>query len=81
MRTYRLSTPADIDKLPRAARQAIKESNIIGVGHHLLHINQAPAAIMAERIRRADAALSPGNNMTKQAPANLFGIIAILNGA
>jgi hypothetical protein len=78
--TYSLDKCSDTDKLPRLARLALHETNLLGNGHPFLRIARAPAAVMAERIRRADALLSCGTNIETQAPCKLSDLDAILCG-
>jgi hypothetical protein len=76
--TYRL-TIEDYDRMPRAARQALAESLVIGNGDHRLFMKRDKAAVMADRIRRADAILVKDNN-TIMPGGNLRAVNAVLNG-
>jgi len=69
----------DYDKLPRLAREAMANSLVIGSGDSRLRIKRAKAAVMAERISRADAMLAKDNN-TIPPGANLRAVLAVLQG-
>jgi hypothetical protein len=69
-----------IDTWPREARQAICDSVLLGNGHPQFRIARTKGAVMAERIRRADARLCTGNNMERHATCTLAELNAILCG-
>lgn len=69
----------DYDRMPRAARQAMAETLVLGTGDARLFIKRDKVALMVERIRRADAMLAQDNN-TIMPNACLASINAVLMG-
>lgn len=68
------------DRLPREARDAMRDSNLIGNGDPRLRIARAAGPVMAERLRRVDLMLSPGTNLELNARVALVDCNAILQG-
>lgn len=68
------------DRLPREAREVMRDSNLIGNGDPRLRIALAAGPVMAERLRRVDLMLSPGTNLERNARVALVDCNAVLQG-
>lgn len=72
----------NFDSLPRAVRDALNECvwPLASQYHKDVWLAKAPAAIMVDRIKRADSLFCTGDNRLPPMPGRAGEVLAILHG-